>query len=164
MINSHRNVSIAALALFTTATPAVAGWQWTDWGMTRAQVEKAASAHSVVLSEAKNSRPDQVELNTPYATLGLQFLARLIFNEYGTLIEVVLVQNDVAQCPVLENLVKSSYGVPYDSYAGMGTDTWSWRDEKSKNDVMFRLIGMPGSRRWCDIQYSKLASAHDLGL
>jgi hypothetical protein len=153
------------IALAVLSNPARAGWQWTDWGMTRAQIEKAALARGISLTEASNSHPEQVELNTPYSTLGLQFLARLIFYQRGTLMQVVLQQRDGTQCPALAETMKSSYGVPYDMHDGAGLHTWSWRDERRGNDVMFRLVGPSDyPQRWCDIQYSRLADAHKLGL
>ena len=132
--------------------------------MSRAEVDSAATQKGVTLTEASNSRPEQVELITHYTTLGFQFVTRLIFNHQQALTEVVLVQTNWNQCEPLAEIVKSAYGVPYDVYPGYGLRTWSWRDEKEKNNVMFRLVGVPSSNRWCDINYSALNDPHKLGL
>jgi hypothetical protein len=153
-----------ALCVCGTIRPAIAGWQWTEWGMTPDQVKKVAAAKGLALTVAPNSHPDRIELNTPYEAVSLKFRARLIFNQNASLTEVVLEEFNGSQCHLLEDFVKSSYGAPYDT--GMdGQKSWAWRDDKDKDDVMLRLVGPDGEPpRWCDLQYSSLADHHQLGL
>ena len=144
--------------------PASANWQWTVWGESRATLEAAAKINHVTLTEAPNSHPSQVELNAPYATLNMEFTARFIFNQNDQLFEVVLMQIDYQQCLPLSLFLKASYGAPYDSHDDMVESDWSWRDPVRGNNVQFLMINAKSANNWCDIQYSRLSDAKNLGL
>lgn len=160
-----KSASILIALWVVSPQTADAKWQWTDWGMSRSQVEDAAKSHSIAMSTSPYSTAKQVELNAPYATLGLQFTARFIFNDQDSLYLVVLKQADKSQCLLLKDLMKSSYAAPYDTHRSGDIETLAWRDEAGGNDVTFGNCGpsdYPGS--WCEVKYGPLADHKKLGL
>src|SRR4051794_28695717 len=71
--NMLRSAVVSVALLLLSIDPALAGWQWTHWQMTQAEVQKAAQRQGLTLIEAAESRPDQVELDTTYTTMNMPF-------------------------------------------------------------------------------------------
>jgi len=110
-------IAIAGMAI----APAQAHWQYTKWGMTRAQVEKASKG----LAVPGTSSTGKPILTAPYTSGSFQFTAEFWFDDNDRLYEVAL---DLSQGNPHELIgaLKGKYGIPENETPGM-IRAWRWR-------------------------------------
>lgn len=154
----EREVIRWAFALIATfgATPALADWQYTRWGMTPDQVIAASggAVHRKSLTEQ--------EINASFAQAGLADLLEGTYSAGGrsfdatfrfarTGLETVLLRFDepagTAACSGLRDDLLGSYGTPVEERRGVTT----WLDRRSGNRVSYTSLGI-GS---CYVMYSR---------
>lgn len=114
------------------ASPANAGWQWTDWGMTLEQVAAAAPAAAVSDNSFR------------FTGGGIEFVATMIADS-GGLSRVVLVPVKQGQCQAVQDALRQTYG-----RSETGED--AWRDEPHGTSV--RLVDM--SYTDCSVVYEPI--------
>lgn len=142
-----------ATALACWSVPAAADWQYTQWGMTPAEV-KAASAD--VARDNHDRKLDaagvKAELIAPFQGVSLPFTAVFLFDAEDKLTYVTL--NPVGQiaCPVIIDALSANYGKPQGKADMVLATTIRWNDLGNDNLVVYFDLG--GGN--CTIQYSKL--------
>ena len=119
-------------ATMILASPAAAGWQWTEWGMPLEQVASAAPEAAV----ADNS--------FRFVGGGIEFVATM-FADNGGLSRVVLVPVELGQCQAVQDALRQAYG-----RSDTGKD--AWRDEPHQTYV--RLVDM--SYTDCSVVYEPI--------
>lgn len=139
--------------LAAQARPASADWQYTQWGMSPAQVTTASEGRAV---ENRDRSLDagglKAELAAPYQGASLPFTAVFLFGLRDRLAAVTLSPRDIGVCGKLPALLQAHYGPPV---AREGVDkalTARWNDYGNNNAVNFLDLGSGG----CSIQYSRL--------
>ena len=139
------------LGAILSASPALAGWQWTEWGMTVDEVLKIAP------KEVEASPTGDGE--TVYAYIeaaGFPFSAQLNFFGSGRLNEVVLFPVE-KQCPEIISAMVLTYGEGgYRGRNRIGYDVITWSDFRSGNRVELRT-------NVCSIMYSPLNTPNENG-
>lgn len=141
------------LAISAVATPARADWQWTEWGMTPAEViiASAGTANSHSASAMSNITADHL-VTAPYTAMGIGFQAHFLFDRStGGLAYVYVYAEDDADCPRLRSWIGEIYGEPALSD---GRATRIYYDRIESNRVTF--VQFLTTR--CVITYAELPS------
>jgi hypothetical protein len=164
-MNALKVICIAVLLL--AASPANAGWQYTRWGMTPAQV-LTASNNTLRPPTPDEQRGQTVvglapSLTGRFDNRSFQFNSYFYFGAPGSgLSEVRLTLLDYQKLPSLLGVIQSSYGQPVEqdpgAISGRG-GTSRWRDEKNQNEM--RLFLMPEISH-AQMIYGPLPSARGL--
>lgn len=141
-------VSYAALLLTVSTVPAIAGWQFTKWGQTPAQVVAASNGSVKLITSPKEQenlgRQGFRALATGhYATPKFDFDADFQFLE-GRLVAVGLDLRDYTQCPKLKAALSGKYK---DSADGLDAD---WIDKSAGNLISVSEISIIKS---CGVYY-----------
>lgn len=122
------------------STPAFAGWQWTDWGMSPDQVAAHAPVRTAAYSDAKIDTPAlQSRLVTTHRAMGFDFSVAMLFDRQTHGLEQVrLLLREAGACPSLEGELRRVYGEP-EAFASMGVRRW--RDVAGQNMITLQPIG-----------------------
>jgi hypothetical protein len=155
----------AATAIITSlaASPALADWQKTQWGMTKQEVmvatggiaEKPSNLHEV--HQAGHPSPFQ----RSYATSEFNFEARYIFDSRGlSQVDLDLRQASEAKCARLHYVLQNAYGAPVEDDDGEVLHTSDWRDTANQNAVYYRLFKLTLT---CSVNYQRLLKAGEPG-
>jgi hypothetical protein len=130
MMNTCRLLALTLLWPFTAS----ADWQYTTWGMTPEQVQKASKGVAVetTAKELKDNSPAgggyTAKLTAPYKTDAFQFKAWFIFDKEDKLSQVTL--DLVGGNPYSAiALLRNKYGLPASDMSGRvpGFEFWGWR-------------------------------------
>lgn len=154
---------IAAIALMLVATPAAAGWQGAEWGMTRAEVREALNL-PLAEAPAPNEKHGSPDLLTRFSTQGLEFRVRLSFGRTsGRLEDIEFRLDNDRPCTDVEHLLSGMFGAPERVEVSIMRGS-SWRDTGRGNRVA--LISFPRSsgRDHCGFGYSPLPTVERTGL
>jgi hypothetical protein len=151
--------AIFAAALLMSASPALAGWEYTKWGMTPKQVVAASKGKAKLGNGEPGDRVvnEQVGALGTYHATGGEFGTIFYFRE-GKLNQVNLKMTGddrEKRCDALSADLNAKYGAP-DSSSIEGVT--SWKDYRGKNIV--RLIHFGDM---CNIHYEQ-SGAHNLSL
>lgn len=142
--------AVVAAVLFATSSSAVlADWQFTRWGMTRAEFE-AASPGSVTF-EAPDG-PDQVAKG-PYRVGLVDVTAQYAFH-LGRLRSVVLSTPDQFTCESMAAALTKRYGAPVKDAGVAGLENFSWDDQPGNNAMQYVSMEKDG----CFVAYGPLAN------
>jgi len=156
-------IRIASATTFVLSSPAVAGWQYTNWGMSPEQVVAAskgkASSGSGEPGDRVSDSPLEVGAVGTHSSGKWQF--RTVFYFDGGKLSYIkaTLQNGEKGCGSLWADMKSVYGKPFseDHDAIMGTAIW--QDSTKNNRVALLEIG-----DLCAIDYKPLKSADNQAL
>lgn len=134
----------AVTCMLAAASPAVADWQYTRWGMTPQQVVAASRGAAKPNTDNEAHRDNyKTLLKAPFAAGEHRFTASFIFNNQNRLIRVSLLMEG-GNCESLGFTLRSQYG--QSTTRGLGS---TWRDEVRKNNVAF--IAWNAAR--CNLEY-----------
>jgi len=135
-------MNIAASLAVLISTPAFAGWQWSNWGMTPQQVTAAAPDRIGPYHDAKLDTPSLIsELVTTHHAEGFDFSVAMLFDRSTSgLAQVRLLLNDPdgMQCSALSGSLRNVYGPP-ETVAVMGFRRW--RDTAHGNLITIEPLG-----------------------
>lgn len=93
----------AALALSAIASPALADWQWTRWGMTPAEVTAAAAG------KVRQTEPQTLVLTEPVTVAGIEFpYVGFRFEEGG--LQLVAMQASFVHFDRIDGALAAAYG------------------------------------------------------
>lgn len=148
--------SVFAMATFVMATgPALAGWNFTEWGMTPEQVVRA-SGGTVQLSDGPVPHSPTVREGAKGLIQSgeVRMEVRFRFNATG-LIEVSLNPADPSGCVTFAPALNAKYGKPSSSF-GAGTDYAGATWVVAASDMSVTLLGSPGE---CSATYRPLNSS-----
>ena len=144
---------LAVGALTASVLPAAADWQYTQWGMSPAQV-KAASGE--VAQDNADRRLDadglSAALTAFYQGESIPFTATFLFNAQDKLHYVTLSPVDRISCPLIVQTLAAHYGPPKGRADMVHARTMRWDDTENDNLVVYLDLGGGD----CTIQYSKL--------
>lgn len=134
-----------AIAFATLAsTSAWAGWEWTEWGMTRHAARLAAPAGTGRVDEPVAGSNLTMLLAVDVESSGIDFQARLGFSEYGELGLVELRPSDEARdCEAASDALMRQHGAPV-SRRLSPSQRWLWADAESDTLVEFTRGGDGG--------------------
>lgn len=135
---------IALGILVLAASPAAAGWQWTEWGMTWPELK---AAMPIEFDPARDVR---------HQGGGAGFTVTFGTMENG-LDKVTLYADPGTDCDGLKANLVSAYGAGDD----LGHGETSWRDEEQGNRITFSVVR---SRSICQIVYAPLIAKTAAGL
>jgi hypothetical protein len=158
-----RSMLVATTAL-AFATPAAADWQYTKWGATIDQVQKASKGalqrcdNAPVCSE--RSLPNSaVQLYGGYTTGQFNFSAYPMFNRHTSRLDAVALElSDPTMAGALGAALRSKYGEPVNASRGSTMSTSTWRDRN--DEITLMTIG----ERNATLRYSPRATASNKGL
>ena len=105
-----RAILFVAVSIFSIfAVPAQAAWQYTNWGMSPTQVQKASKNAAVPIGDVEHDA--SVKLTAPYSTGSFKFNASFSFDESNKLdgVQLKLVQDDARE---LIGALHNKYGEP----------------------------------------------------
>src|SRR5258706_14614482 len=101
---------VAPLAF--AADTALAGWQYTDWGMSPEQVVKASDGSAVPDPRAVDvpNGPYETKLRAAYSAQGIMFRAYFLFSRANGGLEAVRLEaDDTSDCPKLGAMMDKIY-------------------------------------------------------
>ena len=155
------STSLAALfCLSVSALPAAADWQYTQWGMSPAQVVGASGGVAKPNDDRSLDAEDlRAELSAPYMAGSLPFTAVFRFDLAGALDDVTLIPVGPVSCPAVRTVLVTHHGPPEGKADVGGATTLRWHDLDANNLVVF-LAPEDGH---CSIQYSKLPNTRPSG-
>ncbi len=155
------SVSLAALiCLGCWATPAAADWQYSQWGMSPAEVE-AASGGGAKPNDDRGLDAEglRAELAAPYTAGSVPFTAVFRFDAEDALDDVALIPAGPVSCPVVRTTLIAHHGTPEGQADPRSAPTLRWHDLDADNLVVFADFG----DGHCSIQYSKLPNTRPNG-
>lgn len=151
---------VAAASMILGSSAASAGWQWTDWGMTEAQVRSASGGAAVPNANRGEDAGDiRASLAAPFRAAGISTTAYFGFLPDSTLTLVRLVPTQSSDCSSLLGLLKNAYGIPEEVSDGEYLDITRWRDELNGNIVLFMTVVEDD----CSVQYRAAAAPGSAG-
>jgi hypothetical protein len=153
--------SILGASLFcVAATPASAGWQYTQWNMSPEDAVKASAGSMVLGSGEAGQRLKGYEVGAvgSYKAGSRTFKATFYFKS-RKLSLIMLETTEAPRCYSLANDLKGVYGKPFDSSSSSITVTNTWHDNKAGNFVALLAIGDQ-----CSLTYKPLVSDDAAGL
>ncbi len=122
---------IAAILMLAALQPAYAGWRWTSWGATIADVQAAypgdpfGEGGAPVAAEALAAKDFVI-----VPAEGLNVAVRTNYNEAGKLTSVTEKPVDAADCPAFLSYLEGAYG-----QAGLAGTRTKWVDAEAENSV-----------------------------
>lgn len=125
--------SILTMGLALLCAPAVAGWQNTEWGMSRGEVSQA------------RSNSDRMSTGADFSVMGYDFLVTFEYQGDQGLRAVRLTKISKGECGLLRMML----GDIYDPPVSEGT----WHDNVNGNYVRFEMP-LP-DQTFCTITYSR---------
>lgn len=140
------------------ATPS--NWQYTHWGMTPSEVIAASNGAAHLGTGVQSVLGEgSADVVGTYETGGRVFSTTFNFKE-GHLASVALLTTDWSQCiPTLKDL-QAVYGNPDNYTDGKVVANAVWQDRSKNNYIKMRLL----APKFCEVQYSPIASAAAFGL
>ena len=153
-------VVLAAAGLAASTASANADWQYTQWGMTPAEV-KAASQGATHHNRNRGLDTERLtaKLTASYKGETMPFIVVFLFDEENKLRVVTLNPLKMKDCPTVMNKLRVHYGNPKNNSDFIYADVARWDDYENSNLVVFLLI----NKNNCTIQYSKLPLTHSDG-
>ncbi len=149
-----------SVAIFGTITPALADWQYTQWGMSAAQVETASKGTAVVNKDRSLDAADLTAGLTAFFRGDKRpFTAVFLFDAVGKLSVVTLNPTDRISCDPIHSSLAAHYGTPVSTDQHKFGQTAQWNDVDGDNVVIFLDLGQGN----CSIQYSSLPPTHQDG-
>jgi hypothetical protein len=161
---------VSACALLATATlalgsPAKANWQYTEWGMTPAEVTAASDG----LATANNDRSQDAgtriaKLVAPYKAGRFHFDAFFNFEDPDGLVSISLVLKRPSRdaCSGVIATLSNTYGPPANKTEVEIGEVQKWFDEANRNGVVY--LGMGSEiQHYCLVQYMPLKSPGEPG-
>lgn len=144
------------ILMMVLSAPSLAGWQFTQWGMTPTEFENAAKAAGLPLMRQTNSSDTTKELKfiAPYQTDKFNFDASFTFadGDKPRLNNVLLKLTDLSQCAELISALETLYGKPAKAFTAKGIVLKEWHDKKLSNIVTI----LAGEGKACSIAYTDL--------
>lgn len=116
------------------------GWQYARWGMIPEEVVRASGGLAYLHADQNSHNTRQAHLVTaPHVALNVEFVAEFGFaRTTNELSSVTLVPRRDADCLFLPEKLYSIYGEPRAREGPVSGWYWmEWRDEPSRNDVLF---------------------------
>ena len=151
----RRTVTAAAagFALLLGAAPARADWDYTQWGMSPAEV-KAASDGAAQDNADRSLDADglKAKLVAPYEGAALTFTAVFLFDGLSRLRYVSLDPVGQAACVATMQHLAMRYGTPEGVSDMVDARTMRWDDVTDDNLVVYLDLG----QGHCSVQFSKL--------
>lgn len=149
-----------ATALLGMETQALADWQYTQWGMSPAEVQAASNGTAV---DNQDRTLDAVDLKAGltafYRGDKRPFTAVFLFDATGKLSAVTLNPTDRISCDPIRQSLSEHYGAPASLDQHKFGETARWNDVEGDNVVVFLDLGQGN----CSIQYSSLPPTHQDG-
>jgi hypothetical protein len=153
---------IVGFAILTASSPAFAGWQFTNWGMTPAQVVVASKGTAQLGNGEPGDRmkdsPHVVGAVGTYSSGTHHFRATYYFDGGKLSLVMLKLTNGTNGCGMLWADMKSAYGKPFSEKGGLINDA-IWHDVAKNNFVAVLEIG-----ELCNLSYKPLKSANTSGL
>lgn len=152
-----------AIALGLVATPALADWQYTNWGMSRAQVIAASRGAASLVEGRPGERVFDADLGAAgsYSAQGFEFSTQFFFDAAGRLKAVKLNALEPERCEELLDRMLGLYG----NAGGRDRFGAKWTDLENGNAVRVTHIpGRNGEPDVCFAAYSSLAGSGAQGL
>lgn len=147
--------ALAAASL--SATPALANWQSTRWGMSVDEV-LAAVPGSIPHSNSKLDVGTQVvRAAANYNAGGVDSVAFLLFEGGLRFSRVLILPKKMENCSDLSRKLHEAYGEPLDSTGHRSIFSYRWRDTDKGNIVVYANIGYE-----CSISYWSLKESNGL--
>ena len=151
---------VAGLLSATSVAPAAADWQYTQWGMSAAQVKAASEG---VAQDNRDRTLDPAGMTAtliaPFQGEALSFTAVFLFDAADRLTTVTLNPVEGVACPAIVDALDATYGKP-EGRADMGqATTMRWNDLDDDDRVVFLDLGQGN----CTVQYSKLPPTRPSG-
>ena len=156
-----RGVAAAlGVAVVGMATPALADWQYTQWGMSPAEVQTASNGTAVVNKDRTLDASDLTASLTAFFRGDKRpFTAVFLFDAAGRLSAVTLNPSDRISCDPIRKSLGEHYGTPASIDQLKFGQTARWNDVEGDNVVVFLDLGQGN----CSIQYSSLPPTHQDG-
>lgn len=162
-------IKVISLGLFVTvASPALADWQYTKWGMMPGQV--VANSNGAIAQSEKsaqlNSDGFALEAQGVYAAGDYSFDALFYFKNDGLALVTLKLRDAMTRCAALANDLEGRYGrgVLMQDLAGLA-GTYSWQDRPANNAIKLVAIKSLGSSpAVCAVDYRPLVSPSGQGL
>ena len=143
-----------------TVTPALADWQYTQWGMSPMAVQAASNGTAVVNQDRTLDAADlKAGLTAFYRGDKRPFTAVFLFDTAGKLATVTLNPTDRISCDPIRQSLDAHYGTPASVDQQKYGQTARWNDVEGDNVVVFLDLGQGN----CSIQYSALPPTHQDG-
>ena len=151
---------VVATVVLGIETPALADWQYTQWGMSPAEVQAASNGTAVANQDRRLDADDLTAgLTAFYRGDKRPFTAVFLFDTGGKLSAVNLNPTDRISCDPIRQSLADHYGKPASvDQHGFG-QTARWNDVEGDNAVVFLDLGQGN----CSIQYSSLPPTHQDG-
>lgn len=128
----------------TVANTAHADWQYTNWGMTAAEVKKASKGRTQEMSpeeiKGKSSTNSPCLLKHRYTAGQLELQASLCFSAAtNRLVSVTVdpVPSDSTQCSIIEEDLRKKYGGPISDTKDSVSHVLRWRDAQVTTEIWF---------------------------
>lgn len=154
-------LEIVCMASLLFATPAFAGWQYTDWGMTPQEVVTASNGLAIVPEKLDTYVDSVVMLKAIYISGMFEFDAGFAFEDARSLNMVVLDLKNKNDCPSLLISLKNAYGPPQSADHNMMGPMSEWWDKKNGNNV--RLLDQREGGFGCRLQYRRIVNPGEQG-
>lgn len=149
-----RYIGAIAIAIGSAST-AHAGWQSTQWGMTRDQVRKVMPIRLTAI-RGRNPSFSSPDLVGRYSSAAFEFEAWLQFSKRGGLAYVDLRLSPPNGCAEVLASMKARYGKPRRPVAS--EQIYEWTDRANRNQVaLVELDDKHYAPTLCSISYSPLA-------
>lgn len=158
-------VFLGAVIFALSASPSMADWQYTHWGMTLSELQDAAPADIVMFPEIENTAPmplGAVRAQAKYEASGLSGFVSFAFKDDR--LSAVAFSFVGKDADLLVMQLQDQYGGPIaqPDIAEAREKIWHWRDERAGNNV--RFIHYPGSLDPDLLLYTPLTINPDTGL
>jgi hypothetical protein len=144
--------TVSAICLWPLG--ASANWQYTKWGMTTAQVQKA-SKNAAVPTTGESAGGETVKLTAPYSSGPFNFTASFWFDQsdHLTMVDLNLSEGNPNE---LIGSLRNKYGEPANHMPGIMT-AYMWKTASDK--ISFINVGSKTS-----VSYSPRVTAKEKGL
>ena len=156
------SILFCAVAIILPICPANANWQYTRWGMTKAEVIGASRGSAHAPSKVDTYYKDTFIhlLDATYEAQNIDFKVHFLFNQKHRLSRVKLEPTNPDRCLSLEELLSDAYGHAYLNEVNSAGTTVKWRDKKNNNIVMFVNIPLISQ---CSVSYDPDAPGGEAG-
>ena len=147
-------------AIVMAATPALADWQFTRWGMTIEEVIVGAGGKTTINEDRSKDTSEELVslLRIDHTSGGFDFVAFLEFDRNKTLARVSLEPKSSDTCGKLPFALSSTYGPPQTKSGNAVSEVLKWWHAETGNVVTFFQIGAD-----CWLIYSPFTAAGSEG-
>ena len=147
--------TLIVLALMAIATPALADWQATKWGMTSAEVV-SATGNAAKPNTDPDADSDEL-LAMPYTKAGIKFTTTFAFDEKTKLLNGVRLVPEDGKCAKAFEMAKADYGAPTSTTKGMAGDMDRWQDVGGSTRMMALALPSRTAANYCSITFRPVA-------